>query len=74
VTAGRIAVLGEQTAVEGFALAGVLMCAADNPDEILAAWRSLPADLALVILTPAAACSVPDRRPGSLPLTVVMPG
>ena len=73
MTAGRIAAIGEQLAVEGFGLAGVVMYPAASPDEMLAAWRSLPADVVLVILTSAAAQVVPDRPPGTLPLTVVMP-
>ena len=71
---GRIAAIGERAAIEGFGLAGVLVCAARTPAEVLAQWRSLPPDVALVILTPAAAPAVPARTPGALPLTAVMPG
>ena len=71
---GRIAVLGEEG--EGFALAGALAVPAGTPEEARAAWRALPADVALVVLTPAAAAALegllddlPDGR-----LAVVMPG
>jgi len=71
---GRIAAIGEHVAVEGFGLAGALTYPAANPQEVLAAWRALPADVTLVILTVAASRVVPRRSPGALPLTVVMPG
>ncbi|MEV0267866.1 hypothetical protein AB0H43_03750 [Hamadaea sp. NPDC050747] len=74
MTAGRIAAIGEQVAVEGFGLAGALAYPAGDPDEVLAAWHSLPADVALVFLTAAADRVVPRRSPESVPLTVVMPG
>ena len=71
---GRVAAIGERAAIEGFGLAGVLVCAARTPDEVLAEWQALPHDVALVILTPAAARMVPPRPAGTLPLTAVMPG
>jgi vacuolar-type H+-ATPase subunit F/Vma7 len=73
MSAGRVAAIGEQIHVEGFALAGAVACPAENPDEVLAAWRSLPPDVAVVILTPSAAGTIAPPEPGSLPLTVVMP-
>ena len=73
MAAGRIAAIGERVEVEGLGLAGVLVRSAEDPDEVLVAWRSLPPDVALVILTPAAACVVPAKPPGSLPLTAVLP-
>jgi hypothetical protein len=75
---GRVAALGEQLRIQGFGLAGALAVAADTPEAADAAWRDLPADVTLVILTPAAARAVAAQRPlhGSPPgrLTVVMPG
>lgn len=39
----------------GFALAGAVVLAAENQDEARAAWRSLPADVAVLVLTARAA-------------------
>jgi vacuolar-type H+-ATPase subunit F/Vma7 len=72
----RIAVLGAGARVGGFALAGALVLVADDPDLARAAWDSLPADVAVAVLTPAAAAALDDRiRTGTadLPLLVVMP-
>ena len=71
----RIAAIGEHERVHGFAFAGVHVAAVDQPDAALAAWRALPADVGLVILTQvahtalAAELSERDER-----LWVVMPG
>jgi vacuolar-type H+-ATPase subunit F/Vma7 len=51
----RAAVIGEATAVQGFVLAGAVVCPAENQDEAAAAWRSLPPDIAVVVLTARAA-------------------
>lgn len=69
---GRVAAIGERVEVEGFGLAGAVVCPADSPDEVRAAWGSLPGDVAVVILTRAAAAVI-ERPPSGLPLTVVMP-
>jgi vacuolar-type H+-ATPase subunit F/Vma7 len=50
----RIAAIGESERVRGFAFAGVHVAAAEDPRAAQAAWRTLPSDVALVILTPAA--------------------
>jgi vacuolar-type H+-ATPase subunit F/Vma7 len=72
---GRIAVLGESTRVDGFALAGALVLVADDAAAVRDAWASLPDDVAVVMLTPAAAAALPDgvaaQRDGVL--TVTMP-
>jgi hypothetical protein len=84
----RVAVIGEGVRVQGFALAGALVFAAEDPGGARAAWRSLPADVEVVVLTPGAAAWLADAlgsggtargRAGTLPrrpgvLTVVMPG
>jgi hypothetical protein len=83
-----VAVIGEGVRVQGFALAGALVFAAEDPGGAHAAWRSLPPDVEVVVLTPGAAAWLRDalgsdgtarghadtlpRRPGVL--TVVMPG
>lgn len=73
MAAGRVAAIGERIQVEGFGLAGAVLYPAEDADQVRAAWRSLPADVAVVILT-AAAASVGGQPPGPLPLTVVIPG
>jgi len=81
----RVAVIGEGVRVQGFALAGALVLAAEDAAAARAAWRSLHPDVAMAVLTPRAAgwlrdvtgggaAAPPDglpRRPGVLP--VVMP-
>jgi vacuolar-type H+-ATPase subunit F/Vma7 len=49
-----IAAIGERERVRGFALAGVHVVAAEDPELARAAWRGLPDDVGLVILTPTA--------------------
>lgn len=51
----RVAVIGEAVQAAGFALAGALVLTAEDQDAVLAAWRSLPADIAVVVLTAQAA-------------------
>ena len=70
----RVAVIGELTRVQGFALAGAVVLAAADPEAVRSAWASLGADVAVVVLTPAAAAALGDaQRPPRWPLTVVMP-
>ncbi|MGD3110676.1 V-type ATP synthase subunit F [Streptomyces sp. YGL11-2] len=71
---GAVIAIGERARTTGFALAGVEVRPAEAPDRVRALWRDLPADVALVILTPAAAAALgPDALDVSEPLTVVMP-
>ena len=56
----RIAVLGEAVLVEPYALAGALAVVAGEPAAVRTAWASLPADIAVVVLTPAAAAALAD--------------
>ena len=70
----RIGALGESAKVQGFALAGALVFASDNGGEMESAWDTLPDDVGVLILTPAAAKRLAarlDERPHLLP--VVMP-
>jgi vacuolar-type H+-ATPase subunit F/Vma7 len=55
------AVIGEALAVEGYALAGAMIYAAQNDEEAVAAFQALPADTALLILTASAAEWLADR-------------
>jgi vacuolar-type H+-ATPase subunit F/Vma7 len=67
---GRVAVIGELVRVQGFGLAGALVLPAEEPADVRAAWRSLPAAVVVVILTPAAADALPERKGR---LTAVLP-
>jgi len=49
-----IVAIGERERVRGFSFAGVSVTAADDGDAVRAAWRQLPGDVGLVILTPSA--------------------
>jgi vacuolar-type H+-ATPase subunit F/Vma7 len=70
----RIAALGEAVKVEGFALAGALVLAADGANEVDAAWDVLPEDVAVLIVTPSVEHRLASRF-GDRPhlLTVVCP-
>ncbi len=68
---GRVAVIGTEPLVQGFALAGALAVPAETAAEVRRAWSELPDDVDLVVLTPAAA----DALAGDVGtrLTAVMP-
>jgi len=51
----RAAVIGESVRTAGFALAGAVVLAAENAEEARAAWRELPPDCSVLVLTAAAA-------------------
>ncbi len=71
---GRVAVIGEQTRVSGYALAGVLVLPAEGDDAVHSAWSSLPDDIQVVILTARAARTLGEASTAKLlPFTVVMP-
>jgi vacuolar-type H+-ATPase subunit F/Vma7 len=55
---GRVAVVGEQLRIEGYALAGAEVCAAESTAEVLHAWDSLPDDVVVVVLTSRAAAAL----------------
>jgi vacuolar-type H+-ATPase subunit F/Vma7 len=70
----RAAVIGETLRVQGYGLAGAVVCAADDEASVLSAWQALPADVVVVLLTARAAGWLGDeltQRSGLLP--VVMP-
>ena len=72
--AGNIVAIGEHEHVRALALAGVRVVSADDPDAARAAWEALPADVALVILTPAAHAAIAgELADGGRRLWVVMP-
>jgi vacuolar-type H+-ATPase subunit F/Vma7 len=70
---GRVAVIGEQPRVQGFALAGALVLVADDEAAVRSQWAALPADVPVVVLTPAAAQALGQSIPDVRRLTVVMP-
>ncbi|MFE6685871.1 V-type ATP synthase subunit F [Streptomyces sp. NPDC057743] len=71
---GTVVAIGERTRTAGFALAGVRVRPADDPEQVRAQWREMPPDVALVILTPTAAAALgPEALDAPEPLTVVMP-
>jgi vacuolar-type H+-ATPase subunit F/Vma7 len=55
---GRVAVIGEAPLVAGFALAGGLVLEAGDAAAAREAWRSLPADVVVAVLTPMAAAAI----------------
>ncbi|MFF7678973.1 hypothetical protein [Actinacidiphila glaucinigra] len=71
---GRVTALGEQPRVAGLALAGVDVIIAEGAQAVHEAWQALPADVDLVILSPAAAAVLGSERLSyGHPLTAVMP-
>jgi vacuolar-type H+-ATPase subunit F/Vma7 len=69
-----VAAIGERARVAGFALAGVHVLAAEDSEDVRQAWRGLPPDVALVIVTPVAAEALgPGPLTGNRPLVAVMP-
>jgi vacuolar-type H+-ATPase subunit F/Vma7 len=70
----RVAVLGEQVIVAGYALAGAVVVPAEDADAVRTAWDGMADDIAVVVLTPAAADALgPDRTSSLARLAVVMP-
>ena len=59
----RAAVIGEAVRTAGFALAGAVVTTAETPEEARAAWRALPADVAVLVLTPRAAGWLGEPEP-----------
>lgn len=51
----RAAVIGESVRTAGFAMAGAVVLTAENQEEARAAWRSLPADIDVLVLSARAA-------------------
>ncbi|GAB2856358.1 V-type ATP synthase subunit F [Nocardioides pacificus] len=71
---GHIAVIGEGTAVAGYALVGAVVVAAEDDQAVQRAWEALPDDVDVVVLTERAAGALGPRRIArTAPLTVVMP-
>ena len=69
----RAAVIGEAVRVQGYALAGAVVYPAEDADQARAAWRSLPPDIAVVVLTARAAAWLGEAQRRDGVLAVVMP-
>ena len=70
----RVAVIGEQARVAGFALAGAIVFSADTPSQVRTAWDGLPSDVVVVALTAAASACIGEARfTTGAPSAVVMP-
>lgn len=67
-----VAAIGAQAQVRGFALAGVLVLPAEDRDAVRKAWRSLPDNIGLVLLTPQAAQALREEISRGWPLVAVM--
>lgn len=72
-TVATVAAIGERVRVSGFALAGVLVRDAECAADARRAWGALPADVAVVLLTPAAAAALAAERAANWPMHVVLP-
>ncbi|HSE72028.1 MAG TPA: hypothetical protein VLA97_14795 [Nocardioidaceae bacterium] len=71
---GRVAVIGEEAALVGYALAGAIVVATEDDESVRTAWDDLPPDVEVVVLTVRAARALGEGRFAALvPLTVVMP-
>ncbi len=71
----RVAVIGAETAVAGYALAGAVVLTAEDDTAVRRAWEELPPDVEVVVLTaPAARALAAVHTSDGLPLAVVMPG
>jgi vacuolar-type H+-ATPase subunit F/Vma7 len=77
---GVVAVIGNETRLRGWTLAGVLVCAADTPDEARRVWADLSqrTDVTVVLVDPAVAAGLTAElaatpAPGSAPLVAELP-
>ncbi len=66
-----VASIGESARIEGYALAGVAIRAAEDPEAARRAWDALSPSTGVVILTPGADAAIGARR--SERLTTVLP-
>jgi vacuolar-type H+-ATPase subunit F/Vma7 len=67
----RAAVIGEPLRIYGYGLAGAVLCPVSDQGQAALAWRDLPDDVAVAVLTPQAARWLANdiaRRPGVLPV------
>jgi len=70
---GRIAVVGEESEIAVYRGTDAIVYTAEDPDAVLAAWRSLPDDVDVVIVTAAAATCIEPVPEGCTRRTIVLP-
>ncbi|CEA07930.1 hypothetical protein BN1051_01256 [Arthrobacter saudimassiliensis] len=76
---GRVAAIGEEYRIAGYALAGVQLHPAPDATAARQAWAGLEADVVLVLLTRSAAAALAPAAAGAAvsgpsgPLTAVLP-
>jgi hypothetical protein len=67
----RVAVIGEPLRIHLYGLTGAVLCPATDQAEAVMAWREMPDDIEVAVLTASAArwlASEIARRPGVLPV------
>ncbi|HKR67562.1 MAG TPA: hypothetical protein VJT16_01795 [Streptosporangiaceae bacterium] len=67
----RVAVIGEPLQIHRYGLSGAMLCPATDQAEAILAWREMPDDIEVAVLTPSAARWLAieiARRPGVLPV------
>ena len=70
----RVAVIGEPLQIHRYGLTGVTLCPATDQAEAILAWREMPDDIEVAVLTPSAARWLAieiARRPGVLPVLLL---
>jgi len=68
-----VVVIGEPERVRGYSLAGAVVHECADAGTARAAWAAIGDDVAVVLLTRAAAAAIERPSAGSRPLTVVLP-
>lgn len=70
----RAAVIGEPLRIYGYGLAGALLCPASDRADAVSAWRGMPDDVAVVIVTQRVAAWLGEELAGRADLLpVVLP-
>lgn len=67
----RVAVIGEPLQIHRYGLTGAVLCPAADQEEAVLAWRDMPDDIEVAVLTPSAARWLASEiawRPGVLPV------
>lgn len=57
----RVAAIGEDLRLAGYAMAGVQVLAAEDAGAVTRAWEGMPSDVACLLLTPAARAALGTR-------------
>jgi vacuolar-type H+-ATPase subunit F/Vma7 len=76
MTVARAAAIGEPLLIYGYGLAGALLCPASDQIAAARAWRELPADVSVAVLTARAAHWLADElagKPGILTVEIPDP-